>query len=1138
MRALNFLIKEEINSVPRILGESCIRGLYNKARAVLVFFLFFIILAAEVSMVDVKDQEKAIVTGMVVDEDGNPISGANVTLLAFDYHAVFEKRVITDPAGRFYASVNKGGSYLVYVTYDKKETPGVDYVPERWRTWVSLGSESSRKFILKKGASIYLDGEIRYVETNRPATRYQFIVLGLEEIGEDQWTGPVRDYGSFSHLIQFLGFDERLVIVPADTEIKIQVTSYFPAGQSQTFILTGKTGSFKLSQGEILHIDVREHNIISNIEYVKGILSSGFFLLDNCQTAGFLVVEERRDLLNAYDSVEESLFLLRKGLFDQSFAKLRSAYILAKKSESTLKGLIESSLQSIFPLLFLFLLVAFASAHLIMEKSSFLEITTSNGRFLISITSLVETTLYFLLFMLLYFVFPGCHLVSHMTYISMVIFIYLLGKAIAFLFPRLAHEEKSEDQPIQLKSAIIMAFSMGSRNLRRRKMRTLMNLISVMILIFGFITLTSISSGYGLSIITWKSVLPVDALLIKDVPYGGHSWSFVALPDSFIEWLESHPNVTVVSPKAENSPVSFDNPLGYLYSSSGERMNVLGVIGVIPSGEANLTGLNRIVEEGDYLEDDDANGILISSSWKELLKVDVGDELYGFGQVFIIRGFFDSDAMSQFVDINGEIYLPYCKDPDPQSAVGYLPCSPDSVIILTYENALTLPKVFTSRVVVQLSDIEGYESLAKIIALTYEYRVYISHPGFLAAYYLGEYREEQGTGLVLPLMLLVMLNIGLSMFAAVNERRNEIASLSSVGLNPSHIAALFVAEASIIGFIGGGLGYLLGISGYRLAFLLGGLQVREKVSAEWGLISIFFSVLTAIIASLIPALHSSTITTPSLLRKWRIRKAERQMRAARADRPWIFDLPIRLMPRELEPFTIFIVKRLQKEERERMSSRVGKVKLEKEPSEKGILRKISFDYYLPKRGGWTKNDIIIKKGEEGYDLKLIITAQRASHQEIYFINMIVTYVRKLILEWSATTCEVVTPFDPHLSRLYNLVNTYSPSTLYIISTYSDSDIHSNIDMFRDALVSRGIRPPKFVISRVNPRDLEEVMKTVKDLVLRADIVCVSGGNSLLCAALTMESVKQNKTICYVIDDRSVEDQMKNPFQDLKIITMP
>jgi len=1098
----------------------------------IILYLFFIILLADVSVVDILAQRKASLMGTVVDENGRPMGGANVTLLAVDPHHIervsFVSTIKTDSTGRFYASVDREGSYLIYVTYDDKKTPGVDYIPERWRTWVSLDSVSSRKFILRKGASIYLDGDIRHVETNRAAASYQFIVLEPKSAKED-WTGPVRDYGSFSHLVRFLGFDERLVVVPAETEVKIQVRANFPAGQSQTFILEGRTSYFKLSQGEILHIDVREQNIISNIQYVKGILSFGFSLLDDCRTAGFLVEAERRDLLNAYDLVEESLFLLKKGFLDQSFAKLRSSYILATRSESMLKGLIESSSQSLFPLLFFFLFVAFASAHLVTEKSTFLEIKAGDRRLSISATFLAETAFYFLLFVLFYLVFPGSHLVPQPTYISMGIFIFLFGKAAITLFPRLIREKRG-NQPIQLKSAIVVAFSISSRNLQRRRMRTLMNLISIIILVFGFITLTSISLGYGLSIVTLRPVMPIDALLIKDVPLGGRISSFVALPDSFVEWLESHPNVTLVSPKAENSPVMFDNPLGYLHSASGERIDILGIIGIIPSKEANITSLNRIVNKGNYLEDDDLQGILVSSSLQESLKVDVGDKLYGFGQEFIIRGFFDKEALSQFLDIHGQTYLPYYNRLNTQGGIETIPCPGDATIILNYKKALTLPKVSTSRVVVRLSNIKDYENLAKIIVLAYEYRVYISHPEFLAVYSLGEYVEEQGTILVFPLIVLVMLNIGLSMFAAVNERRNEIATLSSVGLNPSQIAALFVAESMIIGFIGGGFGYLLGISGYRLAFLLGGLQVREKVSAEWGIISIFISMLTAIVSSLIPALRSSTAITPSSSRKWIMRKDEHP---TEIDRPWIFDLPIKLMPRELEPFTYFIVQRLQREDS--VNARVDGIKIE-EPSEEGILRKISFEYSLPEKGGKTRNDIIIKKGEEVYDLKLIINIlEKSSAAQNVLVYEGATYVRKLILEWSVATCEIVTIFDPYLSSLYNLVNRYSPTTLHIISP--SPDIHEKIETLQKALVSKGIRPPKFAISHVNPLDLDQATKMIRNLVSRAEIVCISGENTLLCSTLAIEAAKQNKTICHVIDERSVEERMKNPFQNLKIVSI-
>jgi len=643
-----------------------------------------------------------------------------------------------------------------------------------------------------------------------------------------------------------------------------------------------------------------------------------------------------------------------------------------------------------------------------------------------------------------------------------------------------------------------------------------------MILVFGFITLTSVSPGYGLSKRGLRPVLPVDAILIRDQPLGGAPESFVSLPESFIEWLESYPNVTLISPKAENSPLSaFGEPLGILYSEDGKAMGVYGIIGIVPSKEAKITGINRIVDEGNYLEDDDLKGILISSSLRERLKVDVGDKLYGFGQEFIIRGFFNNEALRRLIDIHGLAFLPYVIYP----GVGLVQCPESDVIIVIYEKALTLPKVSTSRVVVQLNNFESYKSLSKIIALTYEYKVYESHPGSLTLYYLKKYVEVQGVELIFPLMVLVMLNIGLSMFATVNERRNEIASLSSLGLNPTHIAILFVTEALIIGFVGGGFGYLLGITGYRVASLLGGLQVREKVSVEWGIASIFLSGFTAIIASFIPALRSSTLVTPSLIRRWKMEESENLIETD-SGRAYILDLPIKLMAKELESFTTFVNRRL----REDGTTRV--IKLEEETSEKGIVKKISFMHYLPEMGR-TENEIVIQPEEKGYGLKLICNPHSSSKVEA--IRITTTYVRKIILEWSASTCEVLTSFDPYLSRLYNLVNVYSPTTLYLISTYPNT--HDKIEKFKDALISRGIRPPKFTISYVDSLDLEQIMKIVKDLVSRVDIVCVSGENVLLCTVLTMEAAKQNKTICYVIDDRSVEERMNNPFQDLKIISV-
>jgi ABC-type lipoprotein release transport system permease subunit len=1096
------------------------------ALTVTAFFL-----AAGITAIISEAQEKAVVSGIVVDEEGAPIPGANVTLLDLRWRKI-RRAVTTDQAGRFYMAISKGGSYLVYVTCDWRETSGVDYVPQRWRVWVSAGSTSTHKFVLRRGASIYFEGEIRSIKSRSPSHAQYFEVRELDKKpgGEEYWTGPVRDYGSYADIVKAIGYDERLVVIPAEAKVEIKVTADFKSPTKgkdwrEAFIVKGKAGYFKLSPGELLRFDVSEPNIISNMEDVREILESSLRLLEECRDAGFLVEAERRDLTNSYRLLEESLSLLRVRAYDQSFAKLRSSYMLAEKAKEQLEGLILTSSQSFAPILFIFVFVAFASAHLIAERRSSLEVSVGERAFSLPINIPIGIGLYVILIGVFYLLFPGCRLVHEVVFVSAAALALIVGQSMLILAPRLFPERESGNRSIRIQSALIAAFSMACRNLRRRKTRTLMNLINITVLVFGFITLTSISPGYGLVARAIRPSLPVDALLIRDEPIGGYIGSFVSLPEPFLEWLEAQPNVTRISPKAENSPVSSLEPLGRLYSQSGESMTVLGVLGFIPSVEANITGFDSIIVEGEYLRDDDSRrGVLISSDLKRLLNVDVGDLLYGFGQEFIIRGFFDTERLNGWKDIDGNPILPYMYDP----MAGTYPCSGKNVIIVTYEKALTLPKASTSRVAVQLREGGDYESLAKIITLTYDYDVYISHPGSLTRQTIGDYVEEKGLGLLPFLMALVTLNIGASMLGTVKERRGEIASLSSIGLNPTHIAALFVAEAVVIAFIGGGFGYLLGISSYRLAsrLMLGVLEVREKTSAEWGIIALFFSLATAIVGSLIPALQSSTLVTPSLLRRWRIRE---DSQPSGADGSWRIDLPIKLLSRELEPFTGFILERMNE------SGEVNKESIKLEKGDK--TRKIRFIFNPPELGYRSHNEILIQESRVGsYDLTLRCLPEAPPSHSREIVHRTATYVRKLILEWNAKTFEVATSFDPSLSQLYNLVNVYNPTTLYVLTAHPDTE--QKLEKFKEALMLRGIRLPKLIVSTVDPSDVEETMKKAEEVVSKADVICISGDQSTLCTALAVNAAKQQKKmICYVVDERPPEEREKNPYQDLEVISL-
>jgi len=1086
----------------------------------------------------------ALVTGVVMDEEGQLLADANVSLIT--YRGVLVMSTLTDSYGIFNLYVYESGTFTVAVLCDLPETSGMDYVPQTWSVTLSAGSTSSKQFYLEKGATIYMQGEVRYVESKTPSEEVSFYVS--EPTSQETPSPPASEvettgsYESVSRALMYatagdygvlgvLGFDERYIIVPANVDVQVIVSAAFEGEDPFTgaqksftywFTVEGKAGYFRLSQGEYLVFNLEETVILSNIQSVKDLLGTTFYQLEDCLDAGFLVNVERRELLNSYASVGEATLLLNKESYAESFAKTRHAYLTVIKTQSFLQGLTETSLQSAIVLLFLFSFVAVAASYLISEKKNELQILAGKRSLELPITTLIGLTFYALLVGFFYYIFPGCHLVSQLKFFSITVLALIIGQAAIIIPPKLRREKPSEYRSIQIKSALITAFSLSSRNLRRRKLRTTLSLVNIMVLVFGFITLTSISPGYGLVTRQLRPIYSVDAVLIRDES-GGETLPFVTLPDSFIKWLEAQPNVTVVSKKAENEPVYLMFPENELTAVTGNSSVIFGVLGIVPSLEANLTNFDDVIIEGSYLEDNDLRGILVSNSTKEDLGVHVGDKVYIYNQEFIIRGFFDPEKLSSLRDIDGSLMVPYGIEPMTGSLT---PLSAEVVVVLVYDRAVSLQQASASRVVLQLKSPEDCEAIAQVVALTYEYQIYVSHPGSLVREEMGGYLEEKGMAMVPLLMTLVIFNIAVSMIGSVRERKDEIASLSAIGLNPTHIATLFVAEAAIIGIIGGGLGYLSGISGYRLASssILGVLDVREKASAEWGVAAIILSVSTAILAALFPSLRASTMVTPSLLRKWRIGQNERPQKIGQ---PYIVDLPLKLMPREVDSFTGFVINRMQEYTR----TTIGRIRLEEETSAKGTLKKICFEYYIVK-GGRTDNELVLQPGD-GPQFGLVLYCIPALPTQLdEAVHETASFVRKVLFEWNAMTFEVAAPYDPSLSQLYNLVNSYNPTTLYIVGT--QLDIETRLETLKRALVTKGIRIPRFIISQVDPFDMKRVMKVAEDVVSRADVVCVSGELPAITSSLATYAAKQKKIACYVVDRRPMEARMKNPFQDLRI----
>lgn len=1076
----------------------------------------------------VQGQETATLMGTVLDENRQPIRNATVKVLGAGY----VRDLVTDSSGSFQLLVNREGDYSVLAICDRSDTPGVDYVPALWKTYLELGSMATFTFSLEKGASLYFDGEIRFVESSKPADYYKFTVTHPD--GEPlSGKHSVYTYGSDTDLVRTLGFSEELIVIPADTEVAIRVDARISSAKiHHEFAIKGEPGYLRLSQGEKSHMDSMEQTLAFNVERTKQTWDSAFYILKDAEHIGFTVSAEKQDLLHAYALIDDSLLSIKRKAYEETFGKLRNAYSLISRTTERLQGLFLMSSLSPFLLMPIFAFIASSSAYLITERRKRIEMfSQETKKFSISINLLISILFYSILILTFYFANPGCRLMGQSAFFAAAILALIVGQSAVAASPRAFTEKRSESRSIQFGSAVIIAFSMACRNLRRRKLRTMLSLANIIVLVFAFVTFTSISAGSGLVTRSLRPSIPQHAILIRDKLEGSED-PFLPLPSSLLTWLKNQPSITTISPKSENIPEM--GGLGSLYTRSGGEFLIRGIVGIVPSVEVNFTHVNQAIASGDYLRDDDPKGVLISSSLSESLDLDVGDKLYGFDKEFTIRGFFDKETTENLRDVDGSLWIPRRIIPgdasDASDGEAIVPCSGDEVMIVNYNVSFSLPRVVMSRVNVQLKNpsFQEYSEFARMVVLSREYRVYVSHPDSLHLQYVGSYVEERGTGLIPFLMILVMLNISAMTLGSVIERKDEIASLSSVGLNPTHISALFVAEAAVIGFIGGGLGYLLGILGCRTALTIwfGPLQVQEKASAEWGLISLLLSTFTAIVASVIPVLKASTMITPSLLRKW-ITSKEVEPR----DRDQqVLDLPVKFMSRELEPFMGFIQKRI------RETSRTGyatDISLKEEETDRGRLRRLMFRYNQP--GVSSTNELLIQRaeGKDFFEAKLLCTpSMRAKNA----IRNTATLVRNLILEWNAIKFEVATPFDPYLGQLYTLVNAYTPTTLYVMTT--ESDIGEKLELLKRALVVRGLRPPRIVISRVEVLDIRQIMETAEELVSRADVICISGEPAELSTALAMNAAKQKKITCYVVDRRPEQDRIRSPYENSEIVTVP
>jgi len=947
--------------------------------------------AVTVTANTVRADNPTLLAGMVIyAATGQPAGNSTVQVwdATSEYSSVWTllNTVRTDATGHYSASVRAALRYRVYTFHDDLSTPGLDYVPVYQD--ILPGDTTNITHYMISGGTIVVGGDLRFVESSVPADAFTLTVV--DPVTEQKLGGRslVYTYGAKSLAHDFLRLNRSMVIAPADTPVDIQLNASVLIGSktvTRTFRLAGTT-SLVVSKGKEAYVRVEESLSLFNLDLVQARMGTDERALNEVEDKGFYVTLERSDLAKARLLVDQATGELADKSFDAAHSDLREAYLSSVEIGRRIDDMYANASSSVATLVFFVIMTAVALSSVLFEGS------------VIRVLGTCGLSGIFLGF--LHATYPGVRLITLNT------FLLYVGLALVIVFVASSLLSRLADQ------RFVSLFSMGRQNLKRRRLRYALTLISVSVLSMSFVTFTSFSTGYGLASSSFKASNNVpEGLLVRRPPPSdlttavGH----VPLEQSTIEWLQGKSGVLAVAPKVENNPQLLSLATLSAPGGASEPLPLFGAIGIEPAAEASITHINETIVEGDYLGVQGGYSILISRKAADKLEVRPGDELLlttGTSSSRIgLAGLLDDSGLAALMDVDGQSLLPKklsmtILNPDDPPIIEVKQCNPAEIVIADWRMLQgILTGVSLSRTDAKLVDNALTPSIARQIALERDLAVWSSWDGNLNLVGLAEYSEAKGLSVMIP-WVIVVLNVVITMLNSMFERRKEIAILSSVGLNPSHIGGIFLAEAAIIGASGGGLGYLMGLGGYRGMLALSiAVDVKQKVSAVWSLASVGVAVAAVLVGTAV-ALRSSVVVTPSLLRKW-----TRGEKIEGTGGQWEFQMPIRLHEEGVVALFDYLKRRIPEYVMSAYPSMDrawirSRMKETEGGSPSASFKILAFNYFLGHSDplGSSPFSLIAEKknGEETYSLRIICKGAEEGA-----IEKKVTFIRMLIVDWDA-----------------------------------------------------------------------------------------------------------------------------------------
>ena len=489
-------------------------------------------------------------------------------------------------------------------------------------------------------------------------------------------------------------------------------------------------------------------------------------------------------------------------------------------------------------------------------------------------------------------------------------------------------EGRVEGADINRGGVIGTAFMLGLNNMRRRKVRTGLTCVTLVLLTFVMICFTSVSTDlvnveYATGRSPWNGILlrnqnytaitDPEVNSIRQVyglqyPVTTHTWltgiTLLWLADRLQnaeividrEFMAGEQKVTKRAKVSASVKMEWNEPM-----FSGLDRYLLPGRGWFPrpaeTRRARLAALEAGTKQGRcvILPDNVARDLDISTNDVNAGGVTVqirGDE-------YEVLGIIDGAALTEYVGVDGKGLLPYDLNNVQslgRSATG-LALVPEDVKRLPGAQVIIVnqsPKLksgYEQEFVVSCGILfpkAGYQVLEDAPKqpavgfkeqrrLVLEYLERVGEAAYYAvdgiAYYGSRMRAKTFEGvleLLIPI-LIAALTVFNTMRGSVYERRDEIYVYNAVGIAPNHVFFMFMAEACVYAVVGAMLGYLLSQATGRVLTVLnltGGMNMNySSIETIYASLAI---VLAVMLSTIIPARSAARLASPSETKGWTV----------------------------------------------------------------------------------------------------------------------------------------------------------------------------------------------------------------------------------------------------------------------------